>query len=178
MADLIILALIAGGTLLGYIRGFVRSAVNLVSFFAAYYLAFKFYDDLAPKLKSWFPLTKFESYSHYSFLAEALKVDQVFYNAVAFGVIFFLTKFGLTWVGGFLDLFARLPIVATFNSFGGLLLGFLEVLLITIIAVNVAAVLPWKEANDQLSQSVIANYLIENVPIVADKLHEIWKMKW
>jgi uncharacterized membrane protein required for colicin V production len=172
--DWIIILLLIGGLAMGYSRGLIRQAVHLASFIAAYILAFKFYDDFAPKLMEWIPLSQFEEYNNFSFVAEALQVDRLFYNAVAFALIFFGTKMGLSLVGNLLHIVASLPGLSILNRWGGLLLGFLEVAFILIIAVNVMAVLPWQEGNQLLAESLLGSYLVENVPVIAKKLQELW----
>jgi uncharacterized membrane protein required for colicin V production len=173
--DWIIIAVFLGGLAMGYSRGLIRQAVHLAGFVAAYVLAFKFYDDLAPKLMEWVPLNQFEQYNNFSFVAEALEVDRLFYNAISFALIFFGTKIGLTLVGNLLHVVASLPGISLFNRWGGLVLGFLEVTLILIIAINVMAVLPWEKGNELLAGSVLGDYFIEHVPIVAKKLQQLWQ---
>lgn len=173
--DLIIVALLMGGLYLGYSRGLVRQSIHLVGFIASYFLAFKFYDDLAPIIQQWFPLTQFEQYNNFSFVAESMAVDKLIYNAISFAIIFFGTKIGLTIVGHLLHLVASVPGISFINRWGGLLLGFLEVTLLLIIAVNVLAVLPWEKGNELLSESVLATYMIEQVPVMAQFLQNMWQ---
>jgi uncharacterized membrane protein required for colicin V production len=173
--DWIIILIFLAGLVMGYTRGLIRQSIHLAGFVAAYVLAFKFYDDLAPILKEWIPLSQFEEYNNFSFVAEALQVDRLIYNAVAFAVIFFGTKIGLTLVGNLLHIVASLPGLSLINRSGGLLLGLLEVILILIITVNVMAVLPWEKGNQLLSESLIATYMIEHVPVLAKKLQSLWQ---
>lgn len=173
--DWIIILLLIGGLVIGFKRGLIRQAIHLAGFIAAYILAFKFYDDFAPMLMSWMPLNQIEAYNSFSFVAEALQVDRLIYNAIAFALIFFGTKLGLTLVGNVLHIVASLPGLSIFNRFGGLALGLLEVALILIIAVNVMAVLPWEKGNQLLSQSMLGSYLVDHVPVLAEKLQQLWQ---
>jgi uncharacterized membrane protein required for colicin V production len=172
--DGIILFLFVAGLMVGYMRGMIRQAIGLAGFFAAYLIAFKFYDDVSPWVGQWFPTTEMASESSLRFLSETFSIHQFIYNATAFGLLFFGTKLGLFIVGRLLDMVAALPGLSLLNRWGGVLLGALEVVLVVGIAVNIIAVLPWETGNRWVMNSMIGSYMVDEAPIIAHKLRELW----
>jgi uncharacterized membrane protein required for colicin V production len=173
--DYIMLALSAGGFILGYWRGFIAQMVSLAGFFIAYIIAYQFYRNFAPVLQSTFAVPASESYQKYEFIVKGLHLDTYMFNALAFALLFFGAKVALSVLGRLLHFIAKVPGLNLLNRWSGALLGLAEALLIMIIAVNVMTIVPSDAAQKILSGSTLAPYLINHLPSFAGKLHELWQ---
>ncbi|MCD1259318.1 CvpA family protein [Paenibacillus athensensis] len=173
--DMVMLALLALALIIGYRRGFIAQIISLSGFLLAYLVAFWLYRDLAPILSQLFPVSVFESYAKYEFVVKGLHLDTYVFNALAFALLFFVVKLGLTVAGKVLHLIAKAPGLNFLNRWSGALLGLVEALLILVIAVNVMTIWPADSVQRLLSGSQLAPYCIDGFPAVAGKLQELWK---
>jgi uncharacterized membrane protein required for colicin V production len=173
--DFIMLALAAGGLILGYWRGFIAQIVSLAGFFIAYIAAFQFYRDFAPVLQRAFALPASTSYQKYEFAVKALHLDTYIYNALAFALLFFGVKLSLSVIGRLLNFIAKAPGLNFVNRWTGAMLGVAEALLLIIISVNVMTIIPSDGVQKLLSGSELAPYLINHLPSLAGRLHDLWK---
>ncbi|MCR8636535.1 CvpA family protein [Paenibacillus radicis (ex Xue et al. 2023)] len=169
--------LTVAGTMLGYYRGLVSQLVSVAGLFIAYVVAFAFYRDAAPWIAEVLSLPSYETYKKYEFLVKGLNLDAYMYNAIAFALLLFGVKLALSIVGRVLNWIALTPGIKMFNKWSGGLLGFAEAVLLVIIAVQVMTVIPNDTAQRLLKGSTTAPYILNALPSVTDKLHELWNKK-
>jgi uncharacterized membrane protein required for colicin V production len=74
-----------------------------------------------------------------------------------------------------LNIITKMPGLNLLNRWSGGLLGLAEAALIIIIAVNVMVIAPSEVLQKLLSGSILAPYLINELPSLAGKLQELWK---
>lgn len=176
--DYSIIGIIAAGLLLGYYRGFVAQIISLAGFFIAYFIAFKFYRDLAPVLHELINLPSYENYQKYEFAVKGLNLDTYILNALAFAILFFGTKAALTVAGRILNVIAKFPGIKFLNRWSGALLGFIEAALLVIIAVHVMNIIPNESVQKLMAESRLSPYLMNHLPAITEKLQELWKQGW
>lgn len=169
------MSIIVLGLLIGYFRGFIAQIVSIAGIILAYLIAFYFYKDVAPLLKNAISLPTYQNYQKYEFVVKGLKLDTYILNAIAFALLFFGVKLALVIIGRALNVLAKTPGLNAINRWSGGLLGLVEALLIVIIAVNVMTIIPSDGNQKLLASSSIAPYLINELPHVAGKLHDLWK---
>lgn len=169
------MSIIVLGLLIGYFRGFIAQIVSIAGMILAYLIAFYFYKDVAPLLKNAISLPTYQNYQKYEFVVKGLKLDTYILNAIAFALLFFGVKLALVIIGRALNVLAKTPGLNAINRWSGALLGLAEALLIVIIAVNVMTIIPSDGNQKLLASSSIAPYLINELPHVAGKLHDLWK---
>lgn len=109
--DVIMILLAVGSIFVGYRRGFVLQAVHLTGFFISFFIAYAYFDRLTPVVQRTIPFPDFSEYQYYDWLAQSVDVEQMFYNALAFGFLFLLVKIALTLVGHFLHQVMSLPVL-------------------------------------------------------------------
>ena len=172
--DIIAAVMVAAALFLGYHRGFVAQLVSIAGLFLALLTAYWFYDDVSPLVATLLPLDRFQSYGKYAFLAENLNWNIYFYNAVAFAVVFFIVKIGLSIVGRLLHLIASIPGLKTLNKWSGALLALIEAIVLFAIAVHVMIVIPSDRLQQTLESSVSAGYTVKHTPELTAKLMELW----
>ncbi|TXK85633.1 CvpA family protein [Paenibacillus sp. N3.4] len=172
--DYVMLAIIALGLVLGYLRGFIAQIVSLAGFVLAYLIALYFYKDLARLLPNVVSLPASQNYQKYEFIVKGLNLDTYILNALGFAILFFGVKLALVVMGRLLNKLAKTPGLNFLNRWSGALLGLAEACLIVIIAVNVGTIIPSEGLQKLLSSSSIAPYLINELPNMAGKLHDLW----
>lgn len=175
MFDLILLLIVAGCVILGYVRGLINQLLSIAGLFAAFLIAYLYHRDLAPYLLEKLPLSSFENYNNYEFLIKGLHLDIYAANVLAFALLFFGVKIVLSIVKRILNGIAYLPGLNFLNRTLGAAFGLLEGVLIVVILVNVMTIIPSDNMQSQLAGSSLAPYILEQFPALTGKLHEHWK---
>ncbi|GAB7388392.1 hypothetical protein BSNK01_22290 [Bacillaceae bacterium] len=173
--DAIIVALSIASLIAGYRRGFVRQAVKLAGFFVAFFVAYRCSRAVAPLLANLLPFPALSQNFYLSFFLETLDMAQAIHNAIAFALLFFAVKVGLNIAAHFLHHLLDVPGIAPINRGLGALLAFLEVALVSVIAVNILAVLPADGLQHTLGQSFFAQLILKTTPFLGEALREIWQ---
>lgn len=158
----------------GFMRGFISQLVSFVGMFIALIAAYIFHSSLAPAVAKVLPVTSWSSYEKYELIITSFNLDSYFYHAVAFGLIFFAVKIGLSLLIHVLNMIAKVPGLNLLNKLGGLLLAMIEVTIIVIIAVNVLAAIPTDGLQRIVTESYIAQKVHELLPHIVDSLHQLW----
>lgn len=174
MLDLAIIVLLIFGFFIGLKRGFILQLVHLTGFIIAYIVANLYYDDLAPRLTLWVPYPNLGTSSPLKLLSENGNMEEAFYRAIAFVIIFFAVKVLLQIIGSMLDFIAHLPILKQLNVWAGGLLGFAEVYLILFILLYIGALIPMESLQKPLDDSIMANLLVNHTPILSEQIKNIW----
>lgn len=167
MVSFIILIVLFFGFLMGLRRGFVLQLVHLVGFIVAYIVASIFYKRFANQLSMWIPYPDLLSDSAWGVFLSTMPLENAFYNAVAFAVVFFGAKIILQTFAYMIDFVARLPVLRSINSLLGALLGFIEVYVITFVVLFIIALLPIDAVQDKIGNSFVAKLIIQHTPILS-----------
>lgn len=174
MLDLIILIILVFGFLIGLKRGFILQFIHLTGFIIAFIAAYFYYDKLAPKLTLWIPFPNFSSDSALSLILGHVNLEDAYYRAIAFVVIFFAVKIVWQIIGSMLDFIAQIPILKQLNFWAGGILGFLEVYLIMFILLFIAALLPVESIQSALTNSILADLMVQHTPVFSGLIKEWW----
>lgn len=172
--DIIAAVMAVGALALGHHRGFVAQLVSIAGLFVALLAAYWLYDDVAPAIAAFLPVDRFESYDQYAYWVEGLKMDVYVYNAVAFALIFFAVKIGLTIVGRLLHVIVQIPGLKTLNKWSGAVLALLEAAVLFAVAVQVMSVMPSDSLQRTLEGSVSAGYVMQHTPELTSLLVQWW----
>lgn len=174
MITFVILLLLALGTMTGVRRGVVLQAGHLVSLFISFIVALTFYDDLAKKFKLWVPypstlddagidLTMFS-------IPSSVGLDEVFYKAFWFIVLFFGTKIILSMILSMFDSLTNIPILKQVKGLLGGIFGFIEMYIYLFLILFLAAFAPIQSIQDAIANSSLATFMIQQTPILAEWL--------
>lgn len=174
MVDIIISLLLVMGFVLGLRRGLVLQLVKLVSFIVAYLVAYWYCKDLAPALQKIIPYP-FKQEVNVPNWIDANSMETVFYQAIAFIVLFIITKIAFTLLGQLLNMFTEIPVLRQINALGGAILGFLEVYIILFVLIVVGTILPIEQVQTSLNQSSISKVIVDDTPILSEKVKELWQ---
>lgn len=173
MLDLILVVLLIMGFLIGLKRGFILQLIHFSGFIIAYIAAKIYYDDLAPKLTLWIPYPNFGNSSALKLFADSPHMEEAFYRAIAFVIIFFAAKVVLQIIGTMLDFIAHLPILRFLNVWAGGILGFSEVYLLVFILLFIAALVPMALIQQPLDHSILANLIVNHTPILSEQIKQL-----
>ena len=174
MLDLAIILLLVFGFFIGLKRGFILQLVHLTGFIIAYIVANLYYEELAPKLLLWIPYPNIGPSTPLKLLTNSNNMEEAFYRAVAFVIIFFAVKIVLQIIGSMLDFIAHLPILKQLNVWAGGILGFLEVYLIIFILLYIGALVPMEVLQKPLDDSVMANLIVNHTPVFSQQIKSMW----
>lgn len=174
MVDLAIILLLVFGFFIGLKRGFILQLVHLTGFIIAYIVANLYYDDLAPRLTLWVPYPNLGTTSPLKLLSENGNMEEAFYRAIAFVIIFFAVKILLQIIGSMLDFIAHLPILKQLNVWAGGILGFAEVYLVLFILLYIAALVPMEFLQKPLDDSIMGNLIVNHTPFLSEQIKNMW----
>jgi len=174
MFSLILILLLLLGFLIGLKRGLILQVLHLVSFIIAFIVAVNYYDKLGSQLALWIPYPDLPDKSAWAEFLQMLPLENGFYNAVAFAVIFFAVKIILQIIASMLDFVAAIPIVNSVNKLLGSIFGFLEIYLILFILLYIMALTPIVTVQNWINHSSIALFILEQTPYFSDKIMELW----
>ncbi|SIS51253.1 CvpA family protein [Salimicrobium flavidum] len=174
MIDLLILFILFIGIIKGMKRGFVLQLFHIVGFIAALITAILYYDDLASKLTLWVPYPEFPESEGWAIFMGNMPLEQAFYNAVAFILIFMAVKIVIQIIASMLDFVAELPVLKSLNHLLGGVLGFVENYIVLFIFIYIAALTPLVFLQNSLDNSFLAPLIIEYTPIISDQITSLW----
>ncbi|PTX55028.1 colicin V production protein [Melghirimyces profundicolus] len=170
LMDWIIVLMIIGGLIQGYRKGLIKETVSLVGVLLALFVAYQFSSDLTPALKEVVPLPESVSGEGWG---QFLPVEQAIYSAIAFVVLFLITKVFLSFVAAVLTQLTSFPVLNQINGVGGALIGFLKAFLVLVIAVNLLHILPWAEGRDAVNESSLSQGILEMTPDVTGEFKKM-----
>ena len=174
MLDLAVLIILCFGFLMGLRRGFILQLIHLTGFIIASIIAYLYYDQLAPKLTLWVPYPNLSTNLTLPSVFDNVNLEDAYYRAIAFVVIFFAVKILLQIIGSMLDFVAQIPVLKQLNIWAGGMLGFIEVYLITFILLFIAALLPIESIQGSLTDSILAEFMIKQTPILSQLIQDLW----
>ncbi|SDI59490.1 CvpA family protein [Natribacillus halophilus] len=173
MLSLFILLIFFAKFFIGLRRGLVRQFFHLVSFFGSLIVAFLFFSPLADYLRLWLPYPQFLD-GNDGMLISAFSFESVYYNGIAFAILFFATRILLRVIASMLDFVSYVPFIRSVNRLLGGVLGFIEAYLVVFVLLIVAALIPVEAVQDTIAHSMIARLMIENTPFLSQWLPELW----
>lgn len=174
MLDIAIIIILIIGFFTGLKRGFIMQLIHLTSFIISFLVAYINYEKLAPKLTLWVPYPQFSSNSTIKLFFDQMNLEEVYYRAIAFVVIFFAVKILLHIIGSMLDFVAYLPVLKQLNVWAGSILGVAEVYLLMFIILYIAALVPIETFQTHLNDSILAKGIVKHTPIFSQQIQNLW----
>src|SRR5690625_5061162 len=174
MISLIILIILIFGFFMGLKRGFILQLIHLVGFVISFIVASLYFRKLSSHLALWIPYPELSDDKVWAVFLNSMPLENAFYNAIAFAIIFFVTKIVLQVIATMLDFVARLPVIRSVNKGLGAILGFMEVYLITFILLYISALLPVEKGQLKIQSSRLATFMIEHTPFLSSTMESLW----
>ena len=167
LLDFGLLAVVALMTLSGLAKGLVRQLADLLAWVLSVYLAFHLGNAVGLELDRWFSIKEYFDRALGPMVGD-LSVGEVAVNVVGFIVVLIAVRLAVQLAAHLLDMVAKLPIISTFNRFGGALFGLAKGLLIVFIAASVLVMLP----EGALTGQIEGSYVIPAVLAISPNLYE------
>ncbi|QVY60608.1 CvpA family protein [Cytobacillus gottheilii] len=174
MLDLFIIVILLFGFLVGLKRGFILQLIHLTGFIIAFIVARMYYEPLSEKLTLWVPYPNFGSDSTMQMFFANDNLEDAYYRAIAFAIIFFAVKVLLQIIGSMLDFVASLPIIKQLNIWAGGILGFIEVYLIMFIILYIAALVPIAGMQTYFNDSFMVDLIVNHSPVLSETIKDMW----
>src|SRR5699024_7060216 len=156
MISILLILILVFGFFMGMKRGFILQLMHLLSFIIAFTVAVLYYKKLAPNLVSWILYQDITSEQSWAIFLDSMPMENAFYNAIAFALIFFGTKIILQIIASMLDFVAILPVLKQLYKLLGAILGFVEVYLILFVLLYVFAFIPLVKLHGYLADSFVS----------------------
>lgn len=159
---------------MGLKRGFILQLMHLVGFIISFIVASLYFRKLASHLSLWIPYPELNNDSTWALFLNSMPLENAFYNAIAFALIFFVTKIILQIIASMLDFVANLPVLRSLNKILGAVLGFVEVYFITFIILFILALLPVEAIQVRIKSSFLATLIVEHTPFLSKAMKNLW----
>jgi len=173
MLTLIIAIILIIGFFIGLRRGLIFEVVHLTGFIVAFAIAYMYVDKLAPRLRLWIPYPMTSHENNLTFLTSIMNLQDAYYRAIAFAILFFGTKILLHIIGSMLDFLADLPLLRTANRWLGGAFGFIEVYLILFLFLYISAFVPVSFVQHSVAHSVLAQAIVHDTPVFSQQLKHL-----
>lgn len=174
MITLLLLFFLLFGFFMGLRRGFVMQAVHLLGFIISFIIASIYFRKLADHLSLWIPYPDLTDGANWAIFLSSDPLENAFYNAVSFAIIFFTVKVILQIIASMLHFIAQLPVLRFFNKWVGGILGFIEVYFIAFILLYILALTPMASIQAQIEKSTLATLMIEYTPFLSNLVKSLW----
>lgn len=165
----IILILIISSFFKGFYSGFIRQAIILIGYVLAVVVASMYYDKLAPHL-NFIPHPNFDSASETavtSQLFDALQNADVYYNVLAFVIIFIVAIIIVGMIASFSRGVTKIPVLRQLNGLLGAILGAISSYITIFVLLYFAALFPVSWLMEAINDSSIAEWMMQNTPILS-----------
>ncbi|HSL93680.1 MAG TPA: CvpA family protein [Bacillota bacterium] len=154
-------------TLGGLNKGLVKQLVDLFAWILSLYLAYHLGNAVGQELDRWFSLKEYFDRALGPVVGD-LSVGDIAVNVVGFIAVLIAVRIGVEVVSHLLDMVTKLPVISTFNRFGGAIFGLAKGLLIVFIAASVLVMLP----EGALTGQIEGSYVIPTVLAISPNLYE------
>lgn len=177
LLDWIILSLLVIGLFWGYSKGLILQLFQLLGWLLAFIIAYIGYDTVAPLLRTVIPFPQSTDTSAFSYATETFQLENMFYSALAFCLLFFLSRIAISYLARLLHFVSSLPILNMANRVSGAIIGFLTTFVILLILINVLYVMPSSAIHEQLNQSNLVQILAKDTSFIYSIFQKLWKQE-
>ncbi len=178
IADWVIIAILLFSAWDGYRTGFVAQVVRLLGTVLAYVSAWQFHAYLTPAianflegsvLKNVHSVTSSPLFVLFGTQPTRTDVASAMGNALAFGIVFYLSLLIIRYVGHLLNAVMSLPVLSLVNRFAGLVAGSVIAIALITVMISILSYVPVSPLKTQIMHSSL-------VPLFNGPVHELDKI--
>ncbi|MBF0780724.1 MULTISPECIES: CvpA family protein [unclassified Granulicatella] len=179
MANIILLIILLIGIYSGARRGLIVQTILTVGYLVTWIVGALFYQHVAKILQIIIPFPSNTTASQLSLynLATTLKVDETFYNALAFVCIMFVGWIVTRLVAATLNRLGHIPIISQLNTLGGAVLGFLCSWIGLYFLLTLLSFVPVVSVQDIFKGQSLATIIVKHTPIISQLVIDTWIVK-
>lgn len=164
----IILILIISNFFKGFYVGFIRQLITLIGYILAIVVASMYYDKLAPYL-NFIPHPNFDTTSNATAFLDALQNEAVYYNVLAFIIIFIAATIIVHMIASLSRGITNLPVLHQINGLLGAVLGAVTSYIYIFVLLYFAALFPIHWLMEAINDSSVAQWMMQNTPILSEQ---------
>src|SRR5690625_3314138 len=112
MITFLLIIVLLFGFLMGLKRGFILQMLHLIGFIVSFVVASLYFRKLADQLSLWIPYPELGDDKVWAVFLNSMPLENAFYNAIAFAIIFFLTKIVFQVIATLLYFFAIILVIS------------------------------------------------------------------
>ncbi|WP_165003736.1 MULTISPECIES: CvpA family protein [unclassified Enterococcus] len=179
MLSLLILFILLIAFFSGARRGFALQVVYTIGYFLSFLAAQYFYKPLASHLELYIPYPAVTPNSKLVFFDQAFsfRLDEAFYAGTAFLIILVIGWLLTRFVGIFVHGLTYLPILKQADWIAGGLLSLIVAYVTLFLILRLLSFVPIEGIQNQFSGNSLARFMVENTPILTDKIYDLWVTK-
>ncbi|WP_430536149.1 CvpA family protein [Listeria rocourtiae] len=169
--NVIILILLIGGFFNGYRNGVLRQLIITIGYLLSFFVAYKYYEALAPHI-TFIPYPELDKSNDFYALLETLHTENAYYNSIAFLMIFLVATIVVHMIASLFKGVTNVPVLRQVNGLIGAALGVLQTYLIVFLILYVGAIFPAEWAQNAISGSSVAEWILKNTPLLSDAFYK------
>lgn len=176
MLTIIILLILAYSFYTGFRRGLIMQAIQLLGYIITFILATKFYEPLSRYVEMVIPFPSIQQSSNLVFYNEAQSflVDQAFYRAITFLVIWLIGWLVTKFLAVFFTRITYYEILSHVNHIGGGLVNVLITFVMIYIFLFILSLIPMEFIQQQFVDNPVAYRIVSDTPLLSNWAMETW----
>ncbi|MBC2018657.1 CvpA family protein [Listeria seeligeri] len=167
----IILIILVCSFFAGFRAGLIKQLILLVGYILAFFVSYTYYEDLAPHL-TFIPYPNVDSTSGLSAILQELRTETAYYNVLAFVIIFIVAIIIVHMLASLAGGLTKIPILRQINGLLAAVIGVINTYLFIFVALFIMAVYPATWTENVLHSSSIAQWILENTPILSMQFYD------
>ncbi|MBC1315870.1 CvpA family protein [Listeria booriae] len=169
--NVIIIIFLVGGFFNGYRNGVLRQLIITIGYLLSYFVAYKYYEMLAPHL-TFIPYPELDKANDFYVLLESLHTENAYYNSIAFLIIFIVATIIVHMIASLFKGVTKVPVLRQVNGLIGALLGVLTTYLLIFLVLYVGAIFPAEWAQNAITGSSVAEWILKNTPWLSESFYK------
>ncbi len=168
--DVLLLAIVFYSAVAGFRRGLVRQFFDVAGILVSYYVALRYSRAFVTWLSLFVPIDRWLPEWFGTTLPGGFVLGDVLVWIAGFMLLFFAARMLAMALGSVLHGIFSLPLLGTVNCLGGLTLGLLKGILLTVMLVAVLKLLGTPFWLKTLEESVVAGMVTDILPLVYNQM--------
>ena len=171
--DLLLSVLVMYNTAGGWRYGLIRQLFDIVGIFIAYFIALNYGNTFTAWFTQYIPFERILPKWFSTPSPGGFSLDGVLVRLLGFIILFLIVRALVRVAAKMLHGVFSLPLLATVNGLGGMILGLIKGVFLAVIIVTVASLLSGQFWQQAIDGSILASSLLSWLPIVYNQMLDI-----
>lgn len=168
--DFFIVAIVVYFALLGWQKGLVRQIIAVVGVVASYLVALRYGNEFIFWLNKLIPVSEWFPQWFTTPTLLGFSLGEIIIRLLGFAIIFAFVGRLFGFVGSVLHGIFSLPILGWVNGLGGLILGIIKGVILSLIVIAVAKMIATPFIAGALEESIIASTVMSVLPVIYEQM--------
>ncbi|WP_353892649.1 CvpA family protein [Proteinivorax hydrogeniformans] len=174
MLDILLIGFILLNVYIGRNKGLIRMVLELSSILIAYFAASRLGPFVGSTILGALGLeTLAESIVVQTAVEGGVNPILSFMNSVGAVIVFFIVRYGLSFLLFTTSVFNKIPVIGSFNKVGGTAIGLVKGVVLSVLLVWILSFMAIPTIQNSLESSLIATQLEDIFPRMYNRLHDI-----